>query len=183
MSMKSVSSFWQEHKDLLRGYIASRVREKDIVDDILQNVFMKAHTSQDTVKNKGSIKSWLFRITANAIADHYRSKRHWAEIPEELAAIEPERDNVAELANCLQPLIDELPEIYRLALILSEIEGLPHKEVADRLGVSLSGAKSRVQRGREKLRQKVLDCCDIEIGHGRIVGYKPRQTNNNCDCI
>lgn len=181
-SAKTMPGFWQEYKTRLRGYIAKRVREHDAVDDILQEVFVKTHTSLHTVKSPGSIAAWLFRIAANAIADHYRSLRPWHELPDELAAPELERDYAAELATCLQPLIADLPEIYQSALILSELEGLPQKEVATRLGVSLSGAKSRVQRGREKLRQRLLDCCDIETGHGGITGYEPRDKNRKCGC-
>lgn len=177
-----ISDLWQEHRSRLRGYIAKRVRESDAVDDILQDVFLKAHTSLRTVKSHGSITAWLYRIAANAIFDYYRSRKPWDELPDELAAPEPERDYVAELAACLQPLIADLPEIYQPALVLSELEGLPQKEVANRLGISLSGAKSRVQRGREKLRQRLLDCCDIETGRGGIIGYEPRDKNCDGNC-
>jgi RNA polymerase sigma factor (sigma-70 family) len=113
-------------------------------------------------------------MQANAIVDHYRSQKPWEELPVDIAAPESKRDYVAELATCLQPLIAEMPETYRTALVLSEIEGLPQREVADRLNISLSGAKSRVQRGREKLRQHLLDCCEIETGRAGITGYEPR---------
>jgi RNA polymerase sigma-70 factor (ECF subfamily) len=166
--------FWQEHRSRLRGYIAKRVRDRDAVDDIIQEVFLKVNASLHSVKSHGSISAWLYRIAANAIADHYRAQKPWEELPDEVAAPEPEQDLIAELATCLQPLIAELPESYRTALVLSEIEGLPQREVAERLNISLSGAKSRVQRGREKLRQRLLDCCDIETGRGGIVGYEPR---------
>ncbi len=182
-TMTSISTFWDQHKARLRSYIASRVvRDKHAVDDILQDVFLKAHTSLHTVKTPGNIKSWLFRITANTIADHYRSQKPWTQLLEEPAAAESERDYVAELATCLQPLIAELPEIYRSALMLSEIEELPQKEVAKRLGISLSAAKARVRRGREILRRRVLDCCEIEISKNQIVGYTPHKKINNCDC-
>ena len=180
--MAPMTDFWQEHKTRLRGYITKRVRESDEVDDILQDVFLKAHTSLHTVKSHGSITAWLFRITANAIVDHYRSRKPWDELPDDLAAPEPEPDYVGELATCLQPLIADLPETYRLALILSEIQGLPQHEVANRLGISLSGAKSRVQRGRKKLRQRLLDCCDIETGRGGVIGYEPRDKNCEGGC-
>lgn len=99
-----------------------------------------------------------------------------------MATPEPKRDHTAELAACLQPLIHNLPKIYQAALVLSELEGLPQKEVANRLGLSLSGAKSRVQRGREMLRRRLLDCCDIETGRGGILGYEPRNKNRGDSC-
>jgi RNA polymerase sigma-70 factor (ECF subfamily) len=175
-----ISDLWSEHRSRLRGYIAKRVSEDDAVDDILQNVFLKASENLHSLKSRGSVAAWLYRIAANAIVDYYRSRKPWEELPVEVAAPESERDYVAELATCLQPLISEMPETYRTALVLSEIEGLPQREVADRLNISLSGAKSRVQRGREKLRQRLLDCCEIETGRTGITGYEPR--DKNCKC-
>ncbi len=169
-----MTSFLREYKVRLRGYIANRVRESDAVDDILQDVFLKAHASLHTVKSHGSVLAWLYRVAANAIVDHYRAQSPWEELPDELATPEPEPDNIAELALCLQPLIADLPETYRVALVLSEIDGLPQKEVAKRLGLSLSGAKSRVQRGRERLRQLLFRRCDIETGKNGIVAYQLR---------
>ncbi|MFA7268301.1 MAG: RNA polymerase sigma factor SigZ [Sterolibacterium sp.] len=178
--MPPISDLWIEHKTRLRAYIAKRVRERDAVDDILQDVFLKAHVSLHTVKSQGSLTAWLYRIAANTIADYYRGLKPSEELPEELAAPEPEPDYIAELASCLQPLIADLPETYRLPLVLSEIEGLTQKEVATRLGLSLSGAKSRVQRGRKKLRQRLLECCDIETGGSGITGYELRDPQYGC---
>ena len=180
--MTPMTDFWQEHRSRLRGYIAKRVRESDAVDDILQEVFLKVNASLHSVKSHGSISAWLYRIAANTIADHYRAQKPWEELPDEVAAPEPERDYIAELATCLQPLIADLPETYRTALVLSEIEGLPQREVAEQLNISLSGAKSRVQRGREKLHRRLLACCDIETGRGGIIGYEPREGNCGVSC-
>lgn len=180
--MTPMTDFWQEHRSRLRGYIAKRVHDRNAVDDILQEVFLKVNASLHSVKSHGSISAWLYRIAANTIADHYRAQKPWEELPDEVAAPEPERDYIAELATCLQPLIADLPETYRTALVLSEIEGLPQREVAEQLNISLSGAKSRVQRGREKLRQRLLDCCDIETGRGGIVGYEPRDRKCDMGC-
>jgi RNA polymerase sigma-70 factor, ECF subfamily len=181
--MEPVSDIWGAHKARLRGYVARRVQDRDAVDDILQDVFLKAHHNLHTLKSRGSITAWLFRIASNAIADHYRSRKTWVELPDELESPEPEADPVGELAACLQPLIDDLPETYRVALVLSEIEGLPQREVAARLGISLSGAKSRVQRGREKLRQRLHDCCVIETGRQGVIGFEPRdgRCKTRCD--
>lgn len=182
--MMQIADLWKEHHSRLRSYVVKRVRERDVVDDILQEVFLKVNAGLHTVKAQGAISAWLYRVAANSIADHYRLQKPWEELPgdDELASPEPERDYVAELATCLHPFIADLPETYRSALLLSEIEGLPQKEVAHRLGISLSGAKSRVQRGREKLRQRVLDCCHIETGRSGITGYERRDKNCSVAC-
>lgn len=177
-----MTDFWLEHKTGLRKYIIKRVQDPDAVDDILQDVYLKAFTKLHTLKFKASISSWLFCIAANAIADYYRSQKPWIDIHDEHMAYEPERNCAVELTPCVQPFIADFPEIYQSALVLSELDGLTHKEVASRLGISLSAAKSRIQRGREKLRLRFLDCCSIEAGHGGIIDYvphnKPSKRNN-----
>lgn len=182
MSTTPLSAIWDEHKAQLRGYIGKRVRDPDALDDILQDVFVKAHDNLHTLKSRESVAAWLFRIASNAIADHYRARKPWVELPDELEQPQPERNPIGELAACLRPFIAELPEIYRAALTLSEIEGLPQKEVAARLGISLSGAKSRVQRGREKLLQRLSDCCDFETGRRGLVDYEPRDPARRRRC-
>lgn len=179
-----VADLWQAHRLRLRNYIARRVRDRDAADDILQEVFLKVNAGLHGVRSGGSIPAWLYRIAAHSIADHYRAQKPCEELPadDELAAPEAQADPVAELAVCLQPFIAELPETYRTALLLSEMEGLPQKEVARRLGISLSGAKSRVQRGREKLRQRMLACCHIETGRNGISAYERRDKNCTIDC-
>jgi RNA polymerase sigma-70 factor (ECF subfamily) len=75
-------------------------------------------------------------------------------------------------------MVDELPETYREALRLTEYEGLSQKELSERVGISFSGAKSRVQRARAKIKQQLLDCCHFELDHaGRIIDYQP-----HCAC-
>lgn len=180
--MISISEIWNEYTSQLRGYVARRVHQPEVVDDILHEVFLKAQQGRHSLRFRGSIAPWLYRIASNAIADHYRLLKPWVELPEDLAAPERKRDPVAELAQCLQPLIDDLPEIYRSALMLSEIEGLSQKEVAARLCLSYSGAKSRIQRGREQLRQRLHDCCVIETGKFGIIDYAPRHRTLNRSC-
>lgn len=172
--MTSISTIWSSHKTRLRGYVAKRVRDPNDVDDILQDVFLKAFENVHSLKARGSVTAWLYRITTNAISDHYRSQQPQAELPDDFHRDDSDLNPMVELAMCLQPFIDDLPDTYRDAIILSEIQGLPQKEVSAQLNISYSGTKSRVQRGREKLRQLLLDCCTIETGTNGIVSYEQR---------
>src|SRR5262252_2378026 len=93
------------------------------------------------------------------------------DLPEEL----PDDDIVSELLPCIRAMVLSLPAQDRQALILTEYQGLTQKELAQRLGLSLSGAKSRVQRAREKLKQQLLACCHFELDRrGHIIDYQPR---------
>jgi RNA polymerase sigma-70 factor (ECF subfamily) len=180
--MPNTEDIWQEHRNRLRCYIARHVDDVSSVDDILQSVFLKLHTSLGTVRCRGSLSAWLHRVAANAVADHFRAAKRWEQLPDELAAPEPERNYLAEMALCLEPLMAGLPDKYRTALVLSEIKGLPLKEVGELLGIGLSGAKSRVQRGRQELRRLLAQCCDVQTGRGGIVDCEIRKNTSVCGC-
>jgi RNA polymerase sigma-70 factor (ECF subfamily) len=169
-------SEWKNHKKQLKFYIDRQVDEPDIVEDILQEVYIKASINLQQLKIKGSLKSWLYRITRNTIVDYYRKRTNFEELPDEIASEikDPIEENHKALASCIKPLLQELPDKYRIPLELSELEGMSQKDIAIKLGLSLSGAKSRIQRGRVKLREIMLTCCDFEISKGGVTGFTPR---------
>ncbi len=171
---------WQEFSTKLKQFILKHVPEQQSAEDILQDVFVKIHTHIDTLRDKRKLQSWIYQITRNAIYDYYRDRKAITGIPEILDLSEEPADNDVErmLAASIKEMIDCLPAVYRQALILTEYEGLTQKELADQLGLSLSGAKSRVQRAREKLKEMLLVCCHLEFDRrGRIIDYYPR-----CNC-
>lgn len=171
---------WKEWQTALRQYLARRVAEQADVDDLLHEIFLKMERNLSRLRESGRIAGWLYRIADNTIADYYRARKRWEEVPEELPAPELSKDTTAELATCLRPMINALPEVYREAVLLSEIEGMKQKVVAEKLGITHSAARSRVQRGREKLRSMMLACCHVEIdAHGLEHSHKDER-NKYC---
>ena len=177
-------SEWQNHKTLLRDCVSKRIDDPDAVEDILQDVYIKASSNLHQLKSKGSLKSWLYRIAYNTIMDFYRQRQANEALPQELAIEEEDTSTQAhrELAQCLQPLIDELPEKYATPLRMAELEGISQQAIADELGLSLSGAKSRIQRSRVKFRQQMMACCDFEIGQQGIIDYLPKAAAKPTKC-
>jgi RNA polymerase sigma-70 factor (ECF subfamily) len=175
---------WQDYHDRLLSFIRGRVESREVAEDILQDVFIKIQKGLASLQDNERMESWIYQIVRNAVVDHYRSRKAFEELPQSLTAPEPEQEAQAryEISTCLKPMIDTLPALYRDALQLSEIEGLKQKQVAETLGLSLSGAKSRVQRGRGLVLDLLNDCCRFERDHhGTMVGYEPR--NSDCsDC-
>ncbi|CAM2754057.1 RNA polymerase sigma factor SigZ [Pseudoalteromonas distincta] len=167
---------WEEHRIQLKNYISRKVDDQSIVEDILQDVYIKASANLHNLNAKGSIKSWLYTITRNTIMDYYRKRVIYEELPDNIIEeqVESAEANYKAIANCIEPLIQELPEKYRIALVLSELEELSQQHIADKLGLTLSAAKSRIQRGRHKLREIMLTCCDFEISNGGITDFTPR---------
>lgn len=172
--MTDIEKIWKTYHGALRRFIRKRVEDAATADDLLQEVFIKIHAKIDTLKDAARIQGWLYQIARNVIIDHYRRQKKMEALPEELA--NPKRDDrraLIELAGCVRPMIDRLPAAYRDVLVLSELEGRTQKEVAKAEGLSLSGAKSRVQRGREKLKGLVLECCHVEFDRrGNIADYE-----------
>jgi len=163
--MNRIEQIWKEYHTELHSFIQSRVGDPSIADDVLQEVFIRIISRIDTLKDSTKIQSWIYQIARNAIIDHYRAHKIVEELPETLAAeeVEPSEKVRQEIESGLLPMIQSLPEPYGQAVMLSEIEGLTQKEVAKRQGLSLSGAKSRVQRGRAMLKEMLLECCHFEF--------------------
>ncbi|MDZ7302319.1 MAG: RNA polymerase sigma factor SigZ [candidate division KSB1 bacterium] len=175
---------WQEYYSRLRAFIKSRISDDAAADDILQDVFLKMHTGLASLRDDTKIKNWLYQITRNTIIDYFRSQKSTVDIPDWRSL--PETDSTEnvyqELAECLQPMIKALPEKYREAVTLSELKGLKQKEVAQLQGISVSAAKSRVQRGRALLKQMLEECCRFQFDYsGRIIEYK-RKSGTCDDC-
>jgi RNA polymerase sigma-70 factor (ECF subfamily) len=179
----TTDAVWTAFSARLRGFIAKRVREDVDVDDILQDVFAKIHAGLGKLQNDEKLEAWLFQVTRRAIVDHSR-KRRAAPLAEDVAEEVVPRDLSAELASWLDPMMSLLSEEDRRALRLTDLEGLSRKDLAARLGVSVTGAKSRVQRARGRLKQAVLDCCHVELDRrGTPIDYaKKRDDCGPCSC-
>jgi RNA polymerase sigma-70 factor, ECF subfamily len=175
---------WQAHRAELVRFVTARVSDAAVADDIVHDVLLKALSQLETLNDPAKLRAWLYRITRNAIVDHYRTRRPSEPLPKDLQAEPPEELARAEqeLARCLPPLLDALPPQYRQALTLAEVDGLPQLEIARREGLSLSGAKSRVQRARKMARDALLACCQVELDRrGGITGYQPRAECEPCE--
>ena len=168
---------WREFSDRLRGFIGKRVSSPADADDLLSEVFVKVHTRIDTLEDEARLAPWLYQITRNTLTDHYRQR---PVTPTSLdgvdsTTVEDDYDAAALISSSLRDLVDRLPDKYRQALVLTEFDGLSQVEMAEGLGLSLSGAKSRVQRARAMLRNELLACCHFEFDRlGRVIDYEPR---------
>jgi RNA polymerase sigma-70 factor (ECF subfamily) len=182
---------WTEFGERLRVFIARRVGNEVDVDDVLQEVFLRIHRYRNTVERDDRLVPWLFQVTRNAIADFHRAPERRRELPAGVAGDldfdwgnavpapdepdAPTSQTWQELAACLRPMIDQLPPGYREAVALVDLGGVPQREAAERAGLSVSGMKSRVQRGRQALKGLLDDCCRLELdAGGRVTDYQPR---------
>jgi RNA polymerase sigma-70 factor (ECF subfamily) len=183
---------WKEVHRSLGTFIGKRVANEAEADDILQEVLLRMHAKLNSLRDPEKVTSWLYQIARNAVVDYYRSPERRKEIPAGLAAdVEIGVPAVAtsddtsgrlrtELADCLRPMLDRLSRDYREAVALVELEGLTQQAAATRMGLSLSGMKSRVQRGRRQLKRMLDECCAIELDRrGGVADYAVR--DGSCD--
>jgi RNA polymerase sigma-70 factor (ECF subfamily) len=179
-STLKTEDIWREFHQRLQAFISRRVPRPADAEDVLQEVFIRIHRSLGSLENRERLPSWLFQITRNAIIDHLRAGNHQASSqPDDFdpAAPDPreDRSEVLELSGCMEPMIAALPEHYREAIQLTDMNGLTQLDAAQRSGVTLSGMKSRVQRARRQLRDMFLECCIIELDRrGGIRDYAVR---------
>ena len=170
-------------RDGLQRYVARRVRPEH-VDDLVQDILLRMHERAADLRDEARLPGWAFSIARTVVADHHRARR-----PELVAAEPAEHDEPAEesggdgnvneiVAGWLRPMLALLPDEYAEALELVDVAGVGQREYAERAGLSLSGAKSRVQRGRRMLEEVVRACCDLELdARGNVIAFERR-----CGC-
>jgi len=184
------AALWETFHEEIRGFIVKQVPTQADAEDILQDIFLRIHLGESNLQSVKNKKAWVFTITRRAIADYYRvqNKKHdeagevlndtfWVQesLPVKLEKYEGAHDVHEEVLSWLRPMINRLPEKYRIALQLADIERLRQQDVATQLGLSLSGAKSRVQRARKLLGEMLKECCDVEFGlDARAIAYRKR---------
>lgn len=175
----AVAPVYLEYEAKLRGFVLKRVRDKDEANDILQQLYVKLYKNCEQLPEVRNLNAWLYQIARNAVYDYYREQGRSIPIEDESRLEErfvqdaPQQES----ESLVLPLINMLPPEYAEPLRLSEIEGISQKEIAERLGMSYSGAKSRVQRGREKLRDLFLECCHLELDRkGALVSAAAKES-------
>lgn len=183
----TTAEVWKAFGERLGRFIRKRVPNDADADDLLQEILTKIHVGLKEVEDPAKLEAWLFQVARRAIIDHFRAhtgKKRVRELPLDLAEGLPAKDVSALVASWLEPLMEGLSPEDQEALRLTDLEGLPQKDVAERLGISVTGAKSRVQRARERLKGLLEACCHVEMDRrGNAVDFTPKgRSCGRCDC-
>lgn len=179
-----IANIHKEFHKLLYNFISKRVRDKADAEDLLQEVFIKIATKIDSLDEDEKLKSWIFTITRNTIIDYYRKNSNTIKteitekIREEFSA-EDDLDSTKGMDKCLKGFIQQLPDEYRDVIIDSELKGIKQKDLADKYNLAYPSLRSRVQRGRSRLKDMLLKCCNIKSdSRGNIIDI---EFQNPCD--
>lgn len=179
---------WNTFHLPIKRFVFKYTHDEDATEDLLQDIFLKIHMHIETLKDEKKLQSWLYQIARNTLYDHYRQHKGTAVSLAETSDIfdipeEPSEEDVEQtLLPCIRELVEHLPEPYREAILLTEYQGYTQKKLAESLGISLSGAKSRVQRAREKMKEQLLECCHFEFDRrGKIIEYhRKKECDDTC---
>ncbi|MEO7992044.1 MAG: RNA polymerase sigma factor SigZ [Chryseolinea sp.] len=175
----SEAIIWTKTQEELKNFVYRRVRNKALAEDIVQDVFLKVHAKLGQLKDTEKVSGWIYQITRNTITDYYRSKSK--NISTQDLDWESDHQMLNDcVSSCLQEMLLTLPEKYREALELTELKNLSQTELALKLQISYSGAKSRVQRARQMLKEKMNESYRIKMdSYGNVLICENRVP---CNC-
>jgi RNA polymerase sigma-70 factor (ECF subfamily) len=185
--LQPTEQMWREMLPQLRTFVRRRIANPDRADDLVAEILLRIHQNMGSLDDQERLPNWVFRIARNAIIDEYRRagrsrEQLTATLHDEPAqvSIDDEPGAVRELSACLRPLLNGLPVEQRDALEMIDLDGMTQADAAERAGVSLSGMKSRVQRGRRRLAELLGQCCALTLdGRGVPMDYEPP---SGCGC-
>jgi RNA polymerase sigma-70 factor, ECF subfamily len=170
---------WKEHSKGIKAFVMSKVKDRDLCNDIMQDVYIRMHQNFDRVKDESKIKPWLFTIARNVVNDNYRNQKQFKTDNIENGLVENGANKKFE--KCLVPHINKLPAIYKEAFTKVELANYSQLQLAEELKISYSGAKSRVQRAKQLLKQYFSKCCNIRSDkYGNIVSYSEEHSCKAC---
>lgn len=177
------SLVWQAYGHKLQALLRSKVGNPADAEDLLQDILLKTYQQLGSLKDTSKLKSWLTSIARNAIIDFYRQRGRQPDLQaEDLWYGDNQTDTWDELSQCITPFVQALPKETAALLTAVDLEGKSQKQLAAQQGLSYSGLKSRVQRGREQLRGLFQSCCEMELDHrGQPMGCVPSSKCNSCN--
>ena len=169
---------WTNYSEDIKRFVYSKVKDKAIADDIVQDTFIKIHIKLHTLKDSAKLKSWMFSVARYTLLDYFRKTKPTFEITDYEPVTLPEIHTHTE-KDCLRGILKNLPKKYRDPIFLSDIKGLKQLEVAEQLKLPLPTVKSQIQRARKQIAQGFMDCCGfVKNDQGYLVG----EIQDKADC-
>lgn len=166
---------WHTHERELQGWLYRQIGEQATAEDLLQDIFIKALRQGRRFCDIANARAWLFEVTRNTVTDHLRRKRETVALSDDLIAEEESLPVVDSLASCLPRVLAGLSAVDREAIICCDLQGMSQQVFASQTGLSLSAAKSRIQRARQRLRHRLATDCQVSFDEaGRVCCFVPR---------
>jgi RNA polymerase sigma-70 factor (ECF subfamily) len=172
-------SVWNSTQEKLKSFVLRYTKDKATTEDIIHDVFLKVHAKNEQLKEPEKMVGWIFQITRNTITDYFRRKGKTIR-PEDIDWEDESKPLNECVNNCLQEMLTTLPGKYRAALEFTELNNRSQLELAQDLKISYSGAKSRVQRARQMLKDKMDEAYRVRFdNYGNVLACENR---GPCNC-
>ena len=147
----------KKHKEKVRNIVYMTMNNSALVDDIAQEVFITVYRNLKHFRFESQFTTWLYRITVNKCKDYLRKmnvRRIFSPLEEgsEVSEFETPAEN-KDISKIVMNAISKLPVKLRMPLILKDIEGFSYQEISESLSCEMGTVKSRIFRGREKLKE------------------------------
>lgn len=170
------SALWSDYKNEMLFYILKKIKDKEKANDLSHEVLMKIYNSCCSNNEIRNVRSWMFQIAHNTTIDYLKKENKFTD--EITDVIEKDENNsYQEVEELIKPLIKLLPEKYAVPLLLSDIEELKQAEVSKKINLSLTATKSRIQRARKLLKEKIIECCNLELDErGNLFSLEIKQS-------
>ena len=167
---------WRKYQGEIRGFLERRASHVGEAEDVLQEVFLKALLQGSSFCELANPRAWLFHVARNLMVDRFRLSKEQVPLPEDLCAEPaPGFDPVDGLTVCLPRILAELSAQDRDAILQCDLQGVAQKEYARQHGLSLSAAKSRVQRARQRMQAQLIKDCQVSFDEkGNVCCFVPR---------
>ena len=179
-----IEQIWTEYRYSLKAFLNKNLANSSDTEDVLQEILIKVHQNMYQLHDVNKIKSWLFQIAHNAIADYYRKKAQQQNLATKSDGLRDDDDDIyQQLINCVEPFIQALEPDEAELLSAIDIQGLSQKHYAELNNIKYSTLKSRVKKSRINLQRLFNQCCHFELdSHGRLVGFEHSQNSNSSEC-
>jgi len=179
--MNCITKAWQDHEAELRTFLQSRLKDTHQTEDLLQDIFIKALAEGTQFCDLENSRAWLFRVAKNQMIDYQRTQKEHDDIPEQVAEKNVEATPVANLSTCLPVALKEMNAEDQEIIQRCDLDGMNQADYAKLKGLSLTGAKSRIQRARKRLKDQLKITCHIifdEQGNVCCFGDDIKETKN-----
>lgn len=181
--MNTLLITWKHHEAELRGWLRAHAPVASEVDDILQDVFIKTMKQGEGWSQVEHPRAWLFEVTRNTLTDRLRASHRSVPLPddmEDMPAPQPVTAAVDDMASvCLPRVLSELDAQDREIIELCDLGGMDQASYAQLKRLTLPAAKSRIQRARRRMRERMVSVCQVSFDSaGHVEDFVPRGPAN-----
>jgi RNA polymerase sigma-70 factor (ECF subfamily) len=172
---------YDRYYDRVKKFITRLVKDEWIAEDLIQETFTRVQKNIDSVRDPSKISSWIFRIAYNLCQDHFKTRKkisHDTDKPESppgpfMEMPVQKKLEQFQMGACVQEQINLLPEQQRIVLILYDLLGFKHTEIADILDITRQSAKVRLHRARKGLKSILEEKCTFERDGRNVLVCEP----------